>query len=123
MPIKWESEVLNIDKDFLVTFIIMWGVPTFMVVRAYWKMDTDDKKSVIHDFSSRRFITTFGFMVIGNFLTHLGSILSITPVKVIGIILLILAGIFSIENMWKESKMKSLCILVLLSLIIFLNVS
>lgn len=114
---------MNIDKDSLVTFIIMWGVPTFMVVRAYWKMDTEDKKSVIHDFSSRRFITTMGFMVIGIFMTHVGSLLSVSTMKVIGIILLILAGIFSVFNMWKESKMKSLCILVLLSVIIFLNVS
>ncbi|MBK5446305.1 MULTISPECIES: hypothetical protein [unclassified Peribacillus] len=36
---------MNIKTDSLVTFIIMWGIPTFMVVRGYLKMITDDKKS------------------------------------------------------------------------------
>ncbi|MFJ7744637.1 hypothetical protein [Peribacillus sp. NPDC097295] len=114
---------MNVDKDSLVTFIIMWTVPIFMVARAYWKMDMDDKKSVIYDFSSRRFITTIGFMVMASFLMHVGNLFSISTMKVIGIILLILGGILSIFYTWVESKMKSICILVLLSVMIFLNVS
>ncbi|MFF5399498.1 hypothetical protein ACFY4F_19305 [Peribacillus butanolivorans] len=114
---------LNIDTDSLVTFIFMWGIPTFMVVRGYLKMNTDDKKAVINDFSSRRFIFTIGFFVIGAFFTHLGTLFAISIIKVIGIVLLILGGIFSMLDMWKESKIKSMLILVLLSVVIFLNVN
>ncbi|MBL3645957.1 hypothetical protein [Peribacillus frigoritolerans] len=114
---------MNIDTDSLVTFIFMWGIPTFMVVRGYLKMNTDDKKSVANDFRSRRFIFTIGFIVIGFFFTHLGTLLAISIIKEIGIVLLILGGFFSMLNMWKESKIKSMLILVLLSVVIFLNVN
>ena len=115
------GELLKIDTDSLVTFLIMWGIPTFMFVRAYLKMNTDDKKSAINDFRSRRFIFTLGFIVIGTFFTQLGTLFAISIIKVIGIVLLILGGIFATLDMWKRSKIKSLLILVLLSLVISLN--
>lgn len=111
---------MNITTDSLVTFLIMWGIPAFMVVRAYLKMDTDEKKSVIDDFSSRRFIFTIGLYITGSFLTHLSTVFPILIIKGMGLALLSIGGFISIVNVWKESKMKSLGLLILLSLLIFL---
>jgi len=117
------GEQLNIDTDSLVTFIIMWGIPTFMVFRAYIKMNTDDKKSAMSDFKSRHFISTIGFLLTGAFFAQIGALFSISIMKVMGIVLLVLSGFFSMLDMWKKSKIKSICILVLLSFVIFLNVT
>lgn len=113
---------MNIDTDSLVTFIILWGISTFMVVRSYLKMNTNDKKSVFNDFRSLRFIFTIGFIVIGAFFTHLGTLFAISIIKIIGIVLLILGLIFSIVDLWKKSKIKSMLLFVLLSVVIFFNV-
>ena len=113
---------MNITMDALATFIILWGIPTFMVVRAYLKMDAEERKSVIKDFSSLRSILTIGFMVIGGFIAHLGTLIAISIIKLAGIVLFTLGGIFSIADLWKDSKPKSLLILALVSLVIFFNV-
>ena len=115
-------EILNIDIDSLVPFVIMWGIPTFMVVRGYLKMNADDKKSAFNDFKSRRFIFTIGFIAIGAFFAHLGILFTIRIIEVIGIAFFALGGIFSIFDMWKVNKIKSVFILVLVSVIIFVGV-
>ena len=74
---------MNVDTDSLVPFIIMWGIPTFMVVRAYLKMNPDDQKSAINDFKSSRFIFTIGFIVIGAFLAHLGFLFSVSIIEML----------------------------------------
>ena len=112
---------MNIDTDSVVPFIIMWGIPTFMVVRAYLKMNADDKKSAFNDFKSRRFIFTIGFMVMGAFFAHLGIVLTIRIIEVIGIAFFALGGTFSIFDMWKINKIKSVFILVLVSVVIFIS--
>ncbi len=81
-------------------------------------MNTDDKKSAINDFRSRRFIFSIGFIVIGAFFTHLGALFIISIIKTIGIVLLILGGFFSTLDMWNKSKIKSILILVFLSFVI-----
>ena len=73
---------MNVDTDSLVPFIIMWGIPTFMVVRAYLKMNPDDQKSAINDFKSSRFIFTIGFIVIGAFLAHVGFLFSVSIIEI-----------------------------------------
>jgi len=37
---------LNIDFDRVIPFLIMWGFPLFFMVRAYVKMDTNDRSDV-----------------------------------------------------------------------------
>ena len=64
---------MNVNADSLVPFIIMWGIPTFMVVRAYLKMNPDDQKSAINDFKSHHFILTIGFLVMGACAAELRS--------------------------------------------------
>ena len=114
---------MNIDTDSLVIFIIIWGMPIFIVVKSYLKMNTDDKKSVFNDFMSWRFIFTIGFTIIGCFFIHLGNLLAIDIIKLIGIVLFILGGIISILDVWKKSKVKSMLLLVLMSVVIFFNVN
>lgn len=110
---------MNIDTDSLITF--GGAIPTFMDVRAYLKINTDDKKSAMSDFKSRHFILTIGFLLMGAFFAQIGSIFSISILKVMGIALLILGGFFSTLDMCKKSKIRSIFILVLLSFVIFLN--
>ena len=74
---------------------MMWGIHTFMVVRAYLNMDPDDQRSAINDFKSRHFILTIGFLVMGAFAAHLGILFSISIIKIIGIVFFTLGGIFS----------------------------
>ena len=112
--------MLNVDTVSLVPFIIMWGIPTFMVVRAYLKMHTDDRKSAINDFMSARFIFTIGFIVIGGFVAHLGFLFSLNVIEIIGLVFFTLGGIFSAFDIWKKSKIKSVFILVIMSVAIFL---
>ena len=38
----------------------MWGIPTFMVVRGYLKLNADDKKSAINDFILCRLFLQLG---------------------------------------------------------------
>lgn len=58
------------DTESLIPFIIIWGLLAFMVVRSYFKMNTDDKESAINDFRSCRFVLTIGFTVMGAFFTQ-----------------------------------------------------
>lgn len=114
---------MKINTDSLVTFIIMWGIPFFMVARGFLKMNSEDKKSVIIDFTSHTFISTIGFIVIGGFFIHVGTLLGIAIIKFIGIVLLTLGGIFSVLDLWRDSKVKSILILILVSAVIFINVN
>lgn len=69
--------------------MFIWGTPAIVVVRAYLKMNTDERKSVISDFRSRRFIVTIGFIVMGAFFAHLGSLFSIRIIELIGNVFLL----------------------------------
>ncbi|MEK3955975.1 MULTISPECIES: hypothetical protein [unclassified Psychrobacillus] len=103
------------DTDSLIPFIIIWGLPAFMVVRRYFKMNTDDKKSAINDFRSCRFILTIGFIVMGTFFAHLGSLFAIRIMELIGIGFFALGGFLSAINLWNKNKIKSVIILVLIA--------
>ena len=110
---------MNLDFDRVMTFIIMWGIPIFMVLRTYLKMDNDEKTSAKNDFKKPRFIFTIGFVVIGLFLSQLGSIVSIKLINLIGIIMLVIGGILSTFDIWKSSKIKSMFVLILIIISIF----
>ena len=83
------------ETDSLIPFIFTWGIPAFLVTITYLKMNTEDKKSALNDFRSRRFILTIGFLVTGAFFTHLGSLIAIRKMELIGIALFALGGILS----------------------------
>lgn len=113
---------MKINPDSLAIFIIVWGIQTCMVVRAYLKLNSDDKKAAMNDFRSRQFIFTILFIIIGAFVAHLGVLLSVSIIELIGIVFFILGGIFSTLNMWKKSKSKSISILIIVSSAIFISV-
>ncbi|MGN4128192.1 hypothetical protein ACMGD3_24770 [Lysinibacillus sphaericus] len=113
---------MRVDIMSLVNFVIIWGIPTFMVVRGYLKMNTDDRKSAMHDFRSRHFIFTIGFIVIGSFFAHLGTLFGVSIMKIMGIALMFLGGILSMLTIWKKSKIRSLLILVILAISIYIYV-
>ncbi|RWZ60632.1 hypothetical protein EQV77_04880 [Halobacillus fulvus] len=110
---------MNIDTDSLVTFLIMWGVPTFMVVRTYLKMDSDDRNSAKKDFKSSPFIFTFGSLIIGYFIASVGNLLSLNFIKYPGIFLMIIAGITITVDMWRKNKVKSMVTPMLIAVAIF----
>ncbi|WP_142826722.1 hypothetical protein [Planococcus soli] len=113
---------MNIDTDSLVLFLFAWTIPFFMMRRAYLKMDADDQRSAVDDFKSRRFIFTIGFVVLGFFFLHLSSLLSVTPLKTIGVFIFVAGGIFSVIDTWRISKPRSLVMFALMCLMIYLNV-
>lgn len=100
--------------------LLLWGLPAFMVVRGYLKMDAEDKSSAMSDFKSPRFIFTFGFVLAGAFFAHAGLLFNMRTIQVAGFSLLMLGGILSVISIWKESKVRSVSILVVLSLAIFI---
>ena len=87
-----------------------------MITRSYLKMNNDDRKSALNDFKSSRFITTTGFMLIGAFFTHIGFLIAIRLIEVIGIVFFALGGILSVTYMWNKSKTKSVILLALIAL-------
>ncbi|WP_069201877.1 hypothetical protein [Bacillus niameyensis] len=113
---------MKVAIDSLVIFFIAWGIPVFMVTRVYLKMGTDDKKSVRNDFSSKQFIFTTGFFLIGVFLIHLGATFTVNMIKVMGLVLFSVGGFFTILDSWNKSKIRSLLFLILVSSVVFLNV-
>lgn len=111
---------MSIESGRVVPFIIMWGIPTFMIIRAYLKMGEDDRNSVKGDFKKPRFIFTIGFVLIGLLLSQLGSIFSIELINVIGIIILAIGGLVSVIDIWKGNKIKSIISFLLLMIAVYL---
>ena len=109
------------DSSQVVPFILMWGIPVFMVTITYLKMDTEDRDSAKSDFKTPQFIFTIGFLVIGLFLAQIGGIISIKIVNLIGIIILTVGGIVAGIDMWKTSKGKSLWIFLLIIIVIYFS--
>lgn len=98
------------DTYSLISFIILWGLPTFMIVRTYLKMDYNDKRIAINDFRTHRFIFTTGFIILGAFFIHLGLLLNLSILKLIGFVFLTLGGFLSTLNKWNKSKNKSVLV-------------
>ncbi|RCW63900.1 hypothetical protein [Saliterribacillus persicus] len=112
---------MKIDTDSLVTFLITWGIPTFLVVRTYLKMDTDERDSAKEDFKSPHFIFTIGLLVIGYLFASFGNLLTLNSIKFLGIFLLMIAGLTITVDMWRINKIKSMLTPMLIAVaIIFL---
>ncbi len=112
---------MNIDTDALIMFLIMWGIPTFMVARGYLKMSEEEQKEAMTDVKSPRFISTVGFSIIGVFLATLGGLLKVDVMKMSGHIFITIGIIVSIVTMWKTSKLRSILLLLLLLVLFFIT--
>lgn len=110
---------MSIDKGSLVRFLLIWGIPTFMVVSTYLRMDTDDRNSAKRDFKSPHFIFTIGSLVVGHFFASFGNLLSVNIIKLLGIFLVIIAGITITVDMWRKNKIKSMLTPILIAVAIF----
>ncbi|OZI10294.1 hypothetical protein CEW92_17725 [Bacillaceae bacterium SAS-127] len=110
---------MNIDTDVLIMFLIMWGIPTFMVARGYFKMSEEEQKEAMTDVKSPRFIFTVGFLVIGFLFAMLGDLLKIDSMEMGGNIFMAIGGIVSIIRIWKINKLGSVLLFLLLLLAIF----
>lgn len=114
-----KGDYLKLDIDLMVTFLIIWGIPTFMVVREYLKMGKEDRKGAIDDFKTPGFIFTIVFVVVGAFLANLGNMLTVHIIKLVGIVLLAIGGIVLCVDTWRKNKLKGTLILLLISVSIF----
>ncbi|PAQ16033.1 hypothetical protein CD798_03040 [Bacillaceae bacterium SAOS 7] len=110
---------MNIDTGALVMFLIMWGIPTFMVVRGYLKMSEEEQREAMTDFKSPQFIFTVGFLVIGFLFAMLGDLLKVASMEIGGNSLMAIGGIVSIIRIWKINKLGSVLLFLLLLLAIF----
>ncbi|WP_347860935.1 hypothetical protein U0355_09525 [Salimicrobium sp. PL1-032A] len=111
---------MNIDMDSLITFLIMWGTPAFMMARTYWKMDPEERTSAKKDFKSARFVSTIGLLTGGCFIASIGNLLDLKVLTFTGCILMILAGITITIDMWRKNKIKSVVAPLLIAFAIFL---
>lgn len=109
---------MSVTTDSFVTFSILWGIPTALVLRGYLKMNDEERKSAQQDFKSKGFIMTMGFMLIGAFLSHVGMVFNVLIIKGIGMTLFTLGGIISAVDMWKVSKVRSVFLIFLTTVVI-----
>ncbi|MGB6408326.1 MAG: hypothetical protein WBF39_12675 [Planococcus donghaensis] len=114
---------MNTDTDSLVTFLIAFGVPVGMMIRAYFKMNETDQESVKSDFASRSFLLSIGSFASGNFLIEFSDTFSTHPLRLVGFVLLIIGAIGSGIITWKSSKVRSLLIVALFSVLIYFHLS
>ncbi|ENQ3081227.1 hypothetical protein [Bacillus multifaciens] len=101
---------INIDK--LVSFLIIWLIPLFSVLRRYFKMDKEEKNAALTTLKSPQFLFTRGIILLGLFLATLGRLLSIIVLQVIGCIPFIIGGVVYAVRTWQNRKGKSIIILV-----------
>lgn len=101
---------INVDK--LVSFLLMWLIPLFLIVRAYVKMNKEEQKAAMTTFKSPQFLFTNGIILLGLFLATLGRLLSIIVLQVIGCIPFIIGGTVYAVRTWQNTKGKSIIILV-----------
>lgn len=103
-----------------IYLILLWVFPAFMVVRGYLKMTPEEQKSAISEFKSKRLFPSLALFTIGGFLVHAGVLFNMRAIELIGFSLFITGGIFTVISMWKDSKVRSVSILVLIFLGTFL---
>lgn len=106
----------------LIYLILIWGIPAFVMVRGYLKMNPEDQKSAMSDFKSNSLIFSIVLIATGGFLWHAGTLFAIRAIEIPGFILLIIGGMGAVLKLWKDSKWRSISILVVISLGAYLYV-
>ncbi|ANU27137.1 hypothetical protein [Planococcus versutus] len=114
---------MSTDTDSLVTFLIAFGIPITMMAWAYFKMNATDRQSVKSDFASPKFLLSMGSFAFGVFLIEFSDTFSISVLKTVGLVLLIVGGIGSSAVTWKTSKVRSLLLLALFSIMVYFHIS
>src|SRR5699024_10122446 len=104
-------------------FIIFWSFVFGSMIYGYIKMDDSDRQDVKDEFTNPRFIFTIGILIGGFFLAMLGTGLNFDIITWIGVAMIVIGGIGTVLDMWKEKmKVRAVYILILfiISIIVFL---
>lgn len=105
---------MTINTDAVIIFCILWGTPLLTMLVTYLKMSTRDKREAHRDFCSARFLGTLGAIAVGVFIASLGNLLHVLWLTYGGIILLSLGAIGTIITNWKDRKVISILVPLLL---------
>lgn len=105
-------------------FIIFWSFFLIPMIYGYIKMNEEERQEVKDEFTSHQFIFTIGILLGGFFLAMLGNALNIHVIIWIAVSLIVIGGIGTVLDMWKEGmKGRSVFILILMiiSVVVFLT--
>ena len=92
----------------------MWGIPSLLVIRYYFKLSVEEKRSVFKEFKSPQLIFTVGFTLLGVFLTNIAAIGSNDFVRIIGNVFLLIGGLVTMVVIRRISKIRSLFVFILM---------
>jgi hypothetical protein len=104
---------MNSFTDSIITILLIWGIPVFMVVRAFLKMSLAEREEALTDFKSFRLISTIGLMSLGAFLAHVGMVFSLDIVEMAGMVSLVIGCLISAVDLWKSNRGRSALMLVI----------
>ncbi|MBT2666859.1 hypothetical protein J7J00_15270 [Bacillus sp. ISL-4] len=116
---------MNIDA--IVRFVLMIGIPAFMMWRCYKKMSEEEQNDVKTDFTSKRFISTIGLMALGWVFFLLEPIFEMTWMETIGVVLLSIVIMVSIVLTWlnapskRKAVLKTIPLLIAFSILLWVN--
>ncbi|MGE7183983.1 hypothetical protein ACQKKK_08220 [Peribacillus sp. NPDC006672] len=116
---------MNIDA--IVRFVLMIGIPAFMMWRGYKKMSEEERNDVKTDFTSKRFIFTIGLFALGWVFLLLEPIFEMTWLETIGVVLLSIGIMVSIVLTWldapskRKAVLKTITFLILFSIFLWAN--
>ncbi|RRN73927.1 hypothetical protein EI200_04405 [Peribacillus simplex] len=113
---------MNIDA--IVRFVLMIGIPAFMMWRGYKKMSEEERNDVKTAFTSKRFISTIGLVVLGWVFFLLEPIFEMTWMETIGVVLLSIGIMVSIVLTWLDTTSKwkkTITLLIAFSILLWTN--
>ncbi|MCP3738103.1 hypothetical protein [Rossellomorea sp. BNER] len=64
---------MNISIVSLIGFLLIWGIPSILVLREILKMSNDEQQALLTEIKSAQFIFTIGFVVLGLLLVNVGG--------------------------------------------------
>ena len=114
---------MGVDVESLVTIIILWGIPTGIVVWRYIYMSDEDRKSAMKELRSWQFMSTIGLLTVGVLLLTTWSLWNHHILVVLGLSSLSLSAFFIVLRTWGKSKISSIVLIVLMSGLIMMYLS
>ncbi|CAH0292117.1 hypothetical protein [Peribacillus sp. Bi134] len=110
------------NTDAIVRLVLMLGIPAFMMWREYKKMSKEERNEVKTDFTSKRFIATYGLVALSLIFLLVEPIFETTWVKVISAVLISFGMIVSSFFTWLNASSKCKAVLGIISSIIALAI-
>ncbi len=104
----------------IIFLILLWGIPTFLSVKAYLKLNKEEQAEVKRGLINPSFIFVDGFRYFGMPVFFSGIITSLAVLKHIGAFMLIIGWFSAGVEMWETSIKKSV---VLISIAMLASIS